>query len=82
MPRAADDAAPDAHADCGALVGLLGILDFGYIITLRNPVADVFDLMPKCFYRLPPPNCSLISTMAIPFPVLSPLIKSYSILLV
>ena len=43
-------------ADYGILDGLPGCLCFGYMMTFRNPVAEVFDLIPKCFCRLPPPN--------------------------
>jgi len=38
----------------------------GYISTFKKPAADVFDLIPKCFYKLPPPNVSFASTIAIP----------------
>ena len=42
------------------------ILCLGYMITFKKPDADVFDLIPKCFWRLPPPNYSLPSIIAIP----------------
>lgn len=74
-----DNACPLALADYGALDGLQIIFDFGYIITFKNPVADVLDLIPKCFCKLPPPNCSLASTIAMPLP-LPELSKSSSLL--
>jgi hypothetical protein len=35
-------------------------------MTLRNPEAEVFDFIPKCFCKLPPPNYSEMSMIAIP----------------
>ena len=42
------------------------LCDLGYIITFKKPVADVFDLIPKCLCKLPPPKLSVASTIAMP----------------
>ena len=44
----------------------VGLACFGIMMTLRKPEAEVLDLIPKCFWRLPPPNWSEASTIATP----------------